>query len=202
MHAICALRCIRRIQFCSLQAHTNLEPAKALGINKHMLSQVSDADGPLLFWQTSCPLKKTLCKMLREVALRMLPGKASALGVERLWSGAKLTLVDNRRSLLTPRLMQLLKLKMNLGLLGDSDMHLLESLGVKQMLEDDDTFDSIFQDLEKCEEEESWKPPSADIEVSIAGQSTGEHHACGASEEQNSEEEDDDPFVITGAALE
>jgi hypothetical protein len=197
-----ALRRIRCIHSRPLQAHTNLEPAKALGINKHMLSQVSDADGPLLFWQTSCPLKKTLCKMLREVALRILPGKASALRVERLWSGAKLTLVDNRRSFLTPRLMQLLKLKMNLGLLRDSDMHLLESLGVTQILEDDDTFNSIFQDLEKCEEEESWRPPSTDVDTAIVDDGAGERDECGASEEQNSEDEDDDPFVITGAVLE
>jgi hypothetical protein len=137
--------------------------------------------------------------MLREVALRILPGKASALGVERLWSGAKLTLVDNRRSFLTPRLMQLLKLKMNLGLLADSEMHLFESLGVKQILEDDDVFDSIFQDLEKCEEEESWVPPSADIGAARVELDAGESDDFGASDGHVSEEEDDDPFVITGA---
>jgi hypothetical protein len=42
-----------------------------------------------------------------------LTGKAAAIGVERLFSFARCTLTDNWRSMNTPRLMQLLQVKMN-----------------------------------------------------------------------------------------
>jgi hypothetical protein len=134
--------------------------------------------------------------MLREVALRVLPGKASALGVERLWSGAKLTLVDNRRSLLTPRLMQLLKLKMNMGLLTDIDENLIEALGVRRYLEDDELFDSIFEDLEAYERVETWEgPATGGVNVVCEGEVEDEEETMGSHEEED--EEEDDPFAAT-----
>jgi hypothetical protein len=53
-------------------------------------------------------------------AFAILCAKAAALGVERLWSAARITLTDNRKLIKTARLMQLLQLKLNMGLLEDS----------------------------------------------------------------------------------
>jgi hypothetical protein len=66
-------------------------------------------DSPLTFWQVSCP---NSC-LLRKAALRILSGKATALGVQRLWSVVRITLTINRLSILPSRQMQLLKCKLN-----------------------------------------------------------------------------------------
>jgi hypothetical protein len=175
-----------------VQVHPTKTRSKHLGIQPDILSDVTDGDGPLPFWMNGCPLKKNLFMMLREVALRVLPGKASALGVERLWSGAKLTFVDNRRSFLTPRLMQLLKLKMNMGLLTETDAHLLEALGIQQHLAEDELFDSIFQDLEEFEQEETWVPG-----VVVADRNPTNEKEDHNGEEVEDSDSDDDPFHST-----
>jgi hypothetical protein len=118
-----------------------------LRITDELLAKHGDDDSPLTFWQVSCP---NSC-LLRKAALRILSGKAAALGVERLWSAARITLTDIRRSMLTSRLMQLLKCKLNVGLLEDRVF--LDKLCVK-LLEDDLAFQSIFDDLLQFEEEE------------------------------------------------
>jgi hypothetical protein len=126
--------------------HPQYERSK-LGITEQHLKEHGDDDSPLTFWHVTCPPG---C-LLRQAALRILCGKASALGVERLWSAARLTLTDNRRSLATTRLMQLMQCKMNLSLLNDSS--LLHSLGAR-VLDDDFEFDSIFDDIVHYEEQE------------------------------------------------
>jgi hypothetical protein len=88
----------------------------------------------------------------REPALRILCAKAAALGVERLWSAARITLTDNRRSIKTARLMQLLQLKLNIGLLEDSA--LLDSMCVKLVEDNFCAFESIFEDVVSFDEEE------------------------------------------------
>jgi hypothetical protein len=118
-----------------------------LGISEELLAAHTDEDSPLAFWQIACPRKL----LLRIPALRLLCGKAAALGVERLWSAARLTLTDNRRSMLSARLMQLLQVKLNVHLLNDSA--LLETLGA-HLLQEDQLFDSIFDDLQQFEEAE------------------------------------------------
>jgi hypothetical protein len=102
-----------------------------LGVSDDLLSAHTDEDSPLAFWQITCPRKL----LLRIPASRVLSGKAAALGVERLWSAARLTLTDNRRSMLSARLMQLLQVKLNVNLLNDSA--LLETLGA-QLLQDEE----------------------------------------------------------------
>lgn len=89
--------------------------------------------------------------LLRIPALRVLSGKAAALGVERLWFAARLTLTDNWRSMLRARPMQLLQMKLNVHLLNDRA--LLETLGA-HLLQEDELFDSIFDDLQQFEEAE------------------------------------------------
>jgi hypothetical protein len=82
--------------------------------------------------------------LLRKPALRILCGKAAALGVECFRSAARITLTDHRRSMLTSSLLQLLKCKLNVGLLEDSVF--LDKLWVK-LLEDDLEFQSTFDYL-------------------------------------------------------
>jgi hypothetical protein len=102
-------------------------------------------DSPLTFWKVSCP---NSC-LLRKAALRILSGKAAALGVERLWSAARITLTVNRCSILTSCLMQLLKCTLKLGLLEDSVFY--DKLCMK-LLEDDLEFQSTFDELLQFEE--------------------------------------------------
>jgi hypothetical protein len=80
-----------------------------------------------------------------------LTGKAAAIGVERLFSFARCTLTDNRRSMNTPRLMQLLQVKMN--------GHLLEGGRLSdyadefmRMVEEEAGFNSIYEDLAQMED--------------------------------------------------
>ena len=80
-----------------------------------------------------------------------LSGKAAALGLERLWSAARITLTDNRRSMLPSRLMQLLKCKLHVRLLDNSVY--LDSL-YEKLLEDDLEFQSIHEDMLQFEEQD------------------------------------------------
>jgi hypothetical protein len=98
-----------------LQVHPEHGRSK-LRITDELLAKHGEDDSPLTFWQVSCPKS---CLLLK-AALRILSGKAAVLGVECLWSAARITLTDNRRSMLTSRLMQLLKCKLNVGFLEDS----------------------------------------------------------------------------------
>ena len=131
-----------------LQVHPEHGRA-ALGISDKLLRQHDDGDTPLAFWQLTCPAS---C-LLRTVALRVLSGKAAALGVERLWSYARVVLTDNRRSMLTSRLMQLLQVKMNGNLLEGERLSTCAKQ-VAAMLDDGASFESIFDDLAQFEEEE------------------------------------------------
>lgn len=120
---------------------------RALKIKDVDLDDVTESDSPVDFWQLSCPAS---C-ILRVAALRISVGKASSLGVERLWSGARAILTDCRRLMHSIRLMQLLNCKMNMHLLCDSTI--LESLGVKEQLSDANVY-SLFEECERYEEEE------------------------------------------------
>jgi hypothetical protein len=59
-----------------------------------------------------CQLASTVSCQCR--GLRLLSGKAAAIGVGRLWSAVRITLTDIRRSMLIERLMQLLQSKLNM----------------------------------------------------------------------------------------
>jgi hypothetical protein len=111
-----------------LQVHPDMARSK-LKITDELRAQHGDDASPVAFWQLSCP---HTC-WLHEPALRILCAKAAALGVERLWSAARITLTDNRNPINTARLMQLLHLKLNIGLLEDSAF--LDSICVK-LIED------------------------------------------------------------------
>jgi hypothetical protein len=117
----------------------------AIGISNKLLSEHDDNDSPLAFWQLTCPPS---C-LLRTVALRVLASKAASLGVERLWSYARAVLTDNRHSIL----MQLLQVKMNRMLLeGEALSHCAKSMST--MIDNEASFESIFDDLQQFEEEE------------------------------------------------
>jgi hypothetical protein len=139
-------------QSCKLPSATKLLQAhpehgrSTQRITDELLAKHGDDDSPLTFWLVSCPKSS----LLRNAALHIKSGKAAALGVERLWSAARITLTDNRRSMLTSRLMQLLKCKLNVGLLEVSV--LLDKLCVK-LLENDLKFQSIFDNLLQVEEQ-------------------------------------------------
>jgi hypothetical protein len=82
-----------------------------------------------------------------------LSGNAASLGVERLWSHARAVLTDNRRSILMQRIMQLLSVKMNGMLLeGEALSHCAKSMSA--MIDNEASFESIFDDLQQFEEEE------------------------------------------------
>jgi hypothetical protein len=191
-----------RFQLCpkrrfGVQVHPDLQRQKHMGITEAMLELVKDDSGPTAFWQTgvNLPRIKALTLMLREVALRILPGNASALGVERLWSAARCIFTDNRRSLLTQRLQQLLMLKLNIDLLGDDSM--LESLGIKSIMTDDSEFDSIFQELAEAEVQEEWVARQADV---MAPVEVVPVLATSDAPESDGDSEDVDPFSIATAS--
>jgi hypothetical protein len=108
------------------------------------LSEHDGNDSPLAFWQLTCPPS---C-LLRTVALRV-SGKAALLGVERLWSYARAVLKDNRRSML----MQLLQVKMN-GMLLDGEALSRCAKSMSAMIDNEASFESIFDDLQQFDEEE------------------------------------------------
>jgi hypothetical protein len=95
------------------------------------------------------------------VALRVLSGKAASLGVERLWSYARAVLTDNRRSMLMHRMMQLLQVMMNGMLLeGEALSHCAKSMSA--MIDNEASFESIFDDLQQFEEEEQLEAGCAE----------------------------------------
>jgi hypothetical protein len=171
-------------QICKLPSATKLlqvhpeHGRSKLHITNELLAKHGDDDGPLTFWQVSCP---DSC-LLRKAVLRILSGKATALGVERLWSAARITLTDNRRSMLMSRLMQPLKCKLNVGLLEDSVF--LDKLCVK-LLEDGLEFQSIFNDLLQFEEQEQIEEQAR---LQLAQQ--------GRAEEDEEASQDDDALVV------
>ena len=112
-----------------------------------MLARITDDDSPLEFWQHSAPTTY----LLRLVGLRVCSGKAAALGCERLWSGARQIFTDNRRSLRTARIMQLINVKLNGKLLRCEDSSTARSELLSEM---DASFDSIFETVALMEEEE------------------------------------------------
>jgi hypothetical protein len=66
--------------------------------------------------------------VVRDAAMRLFTLWPSALGVERLWSGARRTLTDTRESMSFSRLVELLLVKLDAGLLNDNA--LMERLGL------------------------------------------------------------------------
>jgi hypothetical protein len=99
---------IQELEDCNgMQVH----PARSrcqLGITDAMLAGMTDDTSPIEFCQGVVP---TLC-CLRVAAMGAFSGKVAALGCERLWSAARQIFTDNRRSLRTARIMQLLNLKL------------------------------------------------------------------------------------------
>jgi hypothetical protein len=119
-----------------------------LGITDAMLAEMTDNTSPLEFYQSVVP---TSCCM-RVAAMRVFSGKAAALGCERLWSGARQIFTDNRRSLRTARIMQLLNLKLNAKLLCGE----MSSIGPNVFVQElEASFDSIFEAVALMEEEEA-----------------------------------------------
>jgi hypothetical protein len=114
-----------------------------------MLKRANDFDTPVVWWQlvvsTKCPV--------RELALRVLCAKAAALGCERLWSYARATLTDNRRSMDSKRLMALMQVKMSSHLLDDEEMEsVMQELVV--LLQTSQDVADIYQELQDIEDEE------------------------------------------------
>jgi hypothetical protein len=119
----------------------------AIGISDKLSSQHNDS--PLAFWQLTCPPS---C-LLRTVALTVLSGKAASLGVERVLSYARAVLTDNRRSMLMQRMMQLPQVKMN-GMLLEWEALSCCAKSTSAMIDNQASFESIFDDLQHFEEEE------------------------------------------------
>jgi hypothetical protein len=137
------------VQTSGCTACSTLHGRAAIGISDKLLSEHEDNDSPLAFWQLTC-LPSCL---LWTVALRVLSGKAAPLGVERLWSYARAVLTDNHRSMLMQRMMQLLQVKMNWMLLeGEALSRCAKSMSA--MIDNEASFESIFDDLQQFEEEE------------------------------------------------
>jgi hypothetical protein len=99
-----------------MQAHPSM-PRSKLGIAEEALDKVTDSDAPSVLFCFDCPTKLAL----REAVLREQQDKAAALGIERLWSLSRTALTDNRKSMHSSRLMQLVKLKQNMHLFGDDN---------------------------------------------------------------------------------
>jgi hypothetical protein len=120
----------------------------AIGISDKLPSQHDDSDSPLAFWQLSCPPS---C-LLRTVALGVLSGKAASLGVERLWLYARALLTDNC-SIMMQGMMQLVQVKMN-GMLLEGEALSRCAKSMSAMIDDDASFEGIFDDLQQVEETE------------------------------------------------
>jgi hypothetical protein len=135
----------------TMQVHPQ-HSRKALGITDAMLAKVDDNDTPQVFWQLEVAVKGQV-GLLRELSLRVLCGKAAALGCERLWSYARITLTDNRRSMDSQRLMELMQIRMNSHLLDDKETNESQQQ-ILELMQDADGVASIFEDLEAFEEEE------------------------------------------------
>jgi hypothetical protein len=93
--------------------------------------------------------------VLRDAAMRLFALLASALGVETLWSGARSTLTDTRRSMSSKRLVELLVVKMhhmNASLLNDDAV--LERLGVHGSAVQALDFDDLYEEVLLMDEED------------------------------------------------
>jgi hypothetical protein len=80
-----------------------------------------------------------------------LTGKAAAIGVERLFSFARCKLTDSRRSMKTPRLMQLLQVKMKGHRLEGSRLSDCADEFMRMVVEKAG-FHSIYKDLAQMKE--------------------------------------------------
>jgi hypothetical protein len=134
-----------------LQAWLEVSLANSMnthGIKASDLSAMCDAKHPSTFWQLSCSPNV----LLQDAAMRFFTLLASALGVERLWSGARRTLKDIRRSMASTWLVELLLVMMNGSLLNDAMLE--QSLVVRgsalQALE----FDDMYSELLLMDEED------------------------------------------------
>jgi hypothetical protein len=122
-------------------------PRSKLGIAEEALDKVTDSDAPSVLFCFDCPTKLAL----REAVLRVQQDTAAALGVERLWSLSRTALRDNRKSMHSSRLMQLVKLKQNMHLF--EDVNFLSSLSIIDLLSAGN-FDDLLSDMVAFEEEE------------------------------------------------
>jgi hypothetical protein len=125
-------------------AHTR----DSLGIKGAELKAFVNSEHPSFFWQ----LHVDPCLLLREAAMRLFTLVASALGVKRLWSGARRTLTDTRRSMTSARLAQLLLVVMNPNLINDQA--LFERLGVEGSASLAMDFDCMYEEILLMDEED------------------------------------------------
>ena len=145
-----------------------------------------DSDSLLEFWQLRAPATS----MIRRPTLRVLSGKASAMGCERLWSSARLIFTDNRRSLATERMMQLLNLKCNASML-DSETSDMVPQGLIEQLNTD--FESMFEDV-------ALALPLEDVEVAAGRpdheQEDGEHASGEVDDAVDVQDDDTEPLDL------
>jgi hypothetical protein len=124
-------------------AHTR----DSLGIKGAELKAFGNSEHPSSFWQ----LHVDPCVLLSEAAMRLFTLVALALGVERLWSGARRTLTDTRWSMTSARLVQLLLVLMNPNLINDQA--LFERLGVQGSAALAMDFDCMYEEILLMDEE-------------------------------------------------
>ena len=79
--------------------------------------------------------------------------KGSSSGLQRLWSCARATLTDNRRSMASQRLMELMQVKMNSQLLEDQQMTSV-TVELLDLLQTGEHVADIVEELQTIEEEE------------------------------------------------
>jgi hypothetical protein len=97
------------------------------------------------------PQQETLL-VLRDAAVRLFALLASALGVERLLSGARRTPTDTRRSMSSKRLVELQLMKINASHLNDDAV--LERLGVHGSAVQALDFDDLYEEFLLMDEED------------------------------------------------
>jgi hypothetical protein len=114
-------------------------------VKEEVFREVSDKEHPCEMWQ----LRVSLDIEIREVALRLEFQTAAALGVERLWSGASQVLTDNRRSMKSARLVQWLRLRLNLHVLSDEEMLLRPGI---TLCMSEQAFDDVDNELMNMED--------------------------------------------------
>jgi hypothetical protein len=159
---------LQNIEDCNgMQVHPTRSRCQ-LGITDAMLAERTDNTSPLEFYQSMVP---TSC-CVRVAAMRVFSSKAAALGCERLWSGARQIFTDNRRSLRTAHIMQLLNLKLNAKLLC-GEISIIEPKEFVQELEA--SFDSILETVALMEEEEAGAQLAADRSAADKAAEAGSH---------------------------
>jgi hypothetical protein len=114
-----------------------------------------------------------------------------ALGVERLWSFAGATLTDQRRSLLSTRLIQLLQVKMNAHLLEGAEQTVFGLQELLGELNSDAAFASIFEELEQIDEAEQLAVKQSSMQDKEQPVDLGSEPDDDVAGVQNSEEQEE-----------